>query len=174
MKKLLIPILIILLSGCSHLYKHYDYEAGRSQAHGGEVTVVLNGGFSVESKSPSITKVGSPYCVVVYWHSKNLALEGNDIETRILSVTQESGLEIRVNATKQGKIKTPNKRFHPDAEDKSYFNAAACDLVIELHEPVTVQGVIVINGVEHEFKARLEPKYWQEHRNDTFDGIMSV
>lgn len=174
MKLLLFFIIFFALSGCSHVYKHYDYDAGVTSSHGGVVTIVLNGWHKTISESPPITEVGNPYCTVVYWQSDDLALEGKKIETHIEFLSQESGLKISISKIKSGTIQTPNKRFHPDSEDKTYFNAAACDLVIEKHEPVTIEGAIIIDGKSKKFKAKLKPKYWQERRNDTFDSMMSV
>lgn len=174
MKPLLLFAIMLAVSGCSHVYKHYDYDTGVTSAHDGKVTIVLNGHHTAVSESPPITKVGSPYCTVVYWQSEDLTLEGKDIETHIALLSQKSGLRISIDKIDVGKIKTPNKRFHPDSEDKIYFNAAACDLVIEKHEPVTIEGTIIIDGKPQKFKATLEPNYWQERRNDTFDAMMSV
>lgn len=156
------------------MYKHYDYRAGESQAHGGLVTITMSGDFDAVSSEPALTIVGSPYCAVVHWESEDLSLEGKSIEIRILNLSQSSRLIIDLNKIDKGAIKVPNKRFYPDAEDGTYFKGAVCNLSIIEHETVTIEGVIIIEGESESYKATLSPHFWKERRNDTFDGIMSV
>ncbi len=173
MKKLLIP-LILLLSSCTHLYKHYDYHSGKEDILGGEVVVVLNPGFKNISQEPKVSEHKNPYCTVVFFTHPDTELQGSSATVEIESVITISSVDLNVSDTETGNLKKYSSRVKEEHRDKVYFNAASCNIIIPKHEAIWVKGKVTLNGKTQDFKVLLKPDYWERRSNDTYDAIMSV
>lgn len=74
-------------------------------------------------------------------------------------------------ANETGKTK---KSFANQSESNSSWYAVVISNIQPEYQPLTLEFELHYRGSIESYKVVLKPKYWEEHRNNFYDGIMSV
>ncbi len=162
--KLLIPILLLGLSGCTTLHKHYGYESEKQTFLDGTLRVSLHGKWNNQTNEEN-----NPYQLDFCFEAPEQDLPDKDITFRIDRIIYKSGSIIDIKKTISEKTRYW-KAWSPE-------RAAVFAHLYSLHlnyEPVTIQGSITYKGETENFNITLKTKYESEIHVPVFDNIMSV
>ena len=165
MKLSFILIFIFLTTACTHLYKFYDYKNEFVITPNSKVEIQLVGSWKKVSDNPEITERRNPYMVVVRVFTDEV---GVPVEIKLNKVAQKDLGEILINKASDGITKKSVENWSP-------FTAGVfSNIYISEHGPVEITGSVQLHGENTEFNVVLLPKYHQQKRNNTYDGIMSI
>ncbi len=169
MKKFIVIVISTFLFGCTHLYKMYEYEGVELQSEFGEIAVSVSGTWKEISKDPDVTEKTGPYSVRIALITTDQP--GEDIEIRVTDLTPS---KTPVRFYKTNEIGQTKKTFAYQTESKtSYYSVLVSDIESD-HEAILLKFELHYKGSIEKFDVELKPTFWKEHRNNFFDGIMSV
>ncbi|WP_417535077.1 hypothetical protein [Methylophaga sp.] len=169
MKKIVLLSLLLLLSGCTHLYKMYEYEEVNLESNFGSIGVAVSGTWNEISKDPEITELASPYTIRIGF----ITPDKPDQEVMIKVISVGPSLEA-VNYFKANETGVTKKSFAYQSDSNSSWYAVVISNIQPEYQPITLEFELHYRGSIESYKVVLKPKYWEEHRNNFYDGIMSV
>ena len=169
MKKTLLFSLLLLVSGCTHLYKMYEYEGVDLESKFGTIGVSVSGTWNEISKEPEITELASPYTMRIGFVTPDEP--GEKIMIKVISIGPSLEAVNYYKANENGRTK---KSFAYKSESKSSWYAVVVSNIKPEHKPLTLKFELHYQGAIEYYEVVLKPKYWEEHRNNFYDGIMSV
>ena len=169
MKKILLFSLLLLLSGCTHLYKMYEYEGADLESKFGSIGISVSGTWNEISKDPEVTELTSPYTIRIGF----ITPDKPDEEVMIKVISVGPSLE-KVNYYKANETGITKKTFAYQSESNSSWYAVVISNIQPEHQPLTLKFEFHYRGSIEYYEVVLKPKYWEEHRSNFYDGIMSV
>lgn len=169
MKKIILLTLLLFLTSCTHLYKMYEYEGVDLESKFGTIGVSVSGTWNEVSKDPEITELTSPYRIRIGFITSEKP--DQEVMIKVVSVEPSSAPVSYYKANEPGKTK---KSFAYQAESKTSWYAVVVSNIEPDYKPLTVNFELHYQGVVEVYTVVLKPKYWEEHRNNFYDGIMSV
>lgn len=147
----------------------YEYEGVDLESKFGTIEVSVSGTWNEVSKEPEITELTSPYRIRIGFITPDKA--DQEIMIKVISVETSSAPVSYYKANELGKTK---KSFAYEEESKTSWYAAVVSNIESDYKPITVSFELHYNGAIEFYTVVLKPKYREEHRNNFYDGIMSV
>ena len=169
MKKFIVIAISTFLFGCTHLYKMYEYEGLELQSKFGEIGVSVSGSWKEISKDPDVTEKTGPYSVRIALHTSEQA--GENIEIRVTDIGPS---KTPVRFYKANEVGQTKATFAYQKESTTSYYSVLVSNIESDHEVIFIKFEVHYKGGVEKFDVELKPKFWKEHRNNFFDGIMSV
>jgi hypothetical protein len=165
MKYIVLLSMLSLILGCTHQYKLYDYEVANIEIDSGRVEIKLTGSWNPVSKKPEITERRNPYSLVIRVFSNRVEAP---IEIAVENITTGAGDIISINKKVGGVTRKPVSDLPP------FTSFVYSGLILTEHEPITVKGLVLLEGKSVPINVKIIPKYSEEKKNNTYEGIMGI
>ena len=168
MKYFFIFVLIFLTSGCTHLYKHYDFSENEVRVAGGKLRVELVGAWRQVSRSPEITKKENPYYIDMDFIIKDTP--GKECKIYIDQLVFESGKVVDFELEEL----ITTKRWGIEILSRSVAHARFLDITLDEYAPVVLKARLTYENKVYPIEMKFRTKYIEIHGNNTIDAYMGI
>ena len=147
----------------------YDYEGVMLNSQFGDLGISVEGRWNEISKDPDITEKSAPYHIRIGLVTTDDP--GEKIEIRVIDIQPS---KTPVSFYKANEVGVTKETFAYQKEsESSYYSVLISDIYPD-YQPITLKFQLHYKGLVEEYEVILQPEYWEDHRNNTVDGVMSV
>lgn len=160
-----------MLVSCSHQYNYYSYYSDEAEIDSGTIAVYFSSAtFNKISEEPEITEHNEPFGFRVVFLTEDEP--GEEIRINVLAVSPTNTQFTLYKLNELGVTKPTYGHREKQARASGY--SGLIKNITNGHQPIEIDLEVIYKGKSQRVKFKLKPEYREEHRNNWFDGVMSV